>query len=252
MNTKSALSVLCLCLMTGGANAAIIVDPTSSYYQFAYVVGNNVSDSHELIFPVVTSYGDTLYASATDSFTLADGSTYSTTGSASSTLAMNADIYGDNTGGAFSASSSYSVSSQGWLTAAAYQRATFAFSLTSAYAYTLDMTAVAGTWADFSFANSFAAEDNILVTSSNGAINIHQSGILLAGSNGHIIASTSGWAQNGNYGSGGFGVAYANPGFQYTLTLTPVPVPEPEAWGLMLSGLGLVGWAARRRQQTAV
>lgn len=25
-------------------------------------------------------------------------------------------------------------------------------------------------------------------------------------------------------------------------------VPEPEAWGLMLSGLGLVGWAARRRQ----
>ena len=26
-------------------------------------------------------------------------------------------------------------------------------------------------------------------------------------------------------------------------------VPEPEAWGLMLSGLGLVGWAARRRNK---
>jgi hypothetical protein len=25
------------------------------------------------------------------------------------------------------------------------------------------------------------------------------------------------------------------------------PVPEPETWALMLAGLGLVGWAARRR-----
>lgn len=27
------------------------------------------------------------------------------------------------------------------------------------------------------------------------------------------------------------------------------PVPEPEAWAMMLAGLGLVGWAARRRRQ---
>jgi hypothetical protein len=31
------------------------------------------------------------------------------------------------------------------------------------------------------------------------------------------------------------------------LTLNTAPIPEPETWGLMLTGLGLVGWAARRR-----
>jgi hypothetical protein len=31
------------------------------------------------------------------------------------------------------------------------------------------------------------------------------------------------------------------------ITGVPMAVPEPEAWGLMFSGLGLVGWAARRR-----
>ncbi|NML60924.1 PEP-CTERM sorting domain-containing protein [Massilia sp. RP-1-19] len=30
-----------------------------------------------------------------------------------------------------------------------------------------------------------------------------------------------------------------------------VPVPEPETYGMMLAGLGLVGWMARRRQKTA-
>jgi len=39
----------------------------------------------------------------------------------------------------------------------------------------------------------------------------------------------------------------AQSGHDYT-----APVPEPEAWGLMLSGLGLVGWAARRRKQAEV
>ncbi len=32
----------------------------------------------------------------------------------------------------------------------------------------------------------------------------------------------------------------------YVTSITPVP--EPEAWGMMLAGLGLVGWAARRRK----
>ena len=38
-----------------------------------------------------------------------------------------------------------------------------------------------------------------------------------------------------------------------TTTLTPViaPVPEPETYALMLAGLGVVGWAARRRKTVA-
>lgn len=34
----------------------------------------------------------------------------------------------------------------------------------------------------------------------------------------------------------------------YQLDLQVAAIPEPEAWGLMLAGLGLVGWAARRRK----
>lgn len=33
-----------------------------------------------------------------------------------------------------------------------------------------------------------------------------------------------------------------------TYTLTLAPVPEPESWALMLAGLGLMGFIARRRQ----
>jgi hypothetical protein len=32
-----------------------------------------------------------------------------------------------------------------------------------------------------------------------------------------------------------------------SVTLSLVPVPEPAAWGLMLAGLGIVGWGVKRR-----
>lgn len=38
---------------------------------------------------------------------------------------------------------------------------------------------------------------------------------------------------------------------QATYTLTLAPVPEPESWALMLAGLGLMGFIARRRQVAA-
>lgn len=37
-------------------------------------------------------------------------------------------------------------------------------------------------------------------------------------------------------------------GFQYTVNLTTTAVPEPEAYAMMLAGLGLIGFAARRKQ----
>lgn len=43
---------------------------------------------------------------------------------------------------------------------------------------------------------------------------------------------------------------YPNYGLRVTLNVAavPAPVPEPETWAMLLAGLGLVGWAARRRQ----
>lgn len=40
-----------------------------------------------------------------------------------------------------------------------------------------------------------------------------------------------------------------NPGFVQVSTLTISPVPEPETYAMLLAGLGLLGFAARRRQQ---
>ena len=36
-----------------------------------------------------------------------------------------------------------------------------------------------------------------------------------------------------------------------TLTVSAVPIPEPETYAMLLAGLGLLGFAARRRQQNA-
>jgi hypothetical protein len=52
-------------------------------------------------------------------------------------------------------------------------------------------------------------------------------------------------------GDGIIGLRLVNGAFQgYNFAVDAVTlVPEPETWGLMLSGLAFVGWAARRRYQ---
>lgn len=50
----------------------------------------------------------------------------------------------------------------------------------------------------------------------------------------------------GNY-KANFTVSPNLVGFQYTVGVTTTAVPEPEAYAMMLAGLGLVGFAARRK-----
>lgn len=42
-----------------------------------------------------------------------------------------------------------------------------------------------------------------------------------------------------------------SPGYAQISTLTISPVPEPETYAMLLAGLGLLGFAARRRKQNA-
>lgn len=62
-------------------------------------------------------------------------------------------------------------------------------------------------------------------------------------------ATTVAWTADAEYGldlneDGHFGIA-ANPGFDGTAT--PAAVPEPGTWAFMLVGLGVIGFALRRR-----
>lgn len=66
------------------------------------------------------------------------------------------------------------------------------------------------------------------------------------GSSGSVIHSLS--LSAGSYYYVATGIANGAGGGVYTLTSTTVPVPEPETYALLLGGLGVVGFLARRRR----
>lgn len=45
------------------------------------------------------------------------------------------------------------------------------------------------------------------------------------------------------------GKAQPSPDADALLPVVAVPMPEPETYALLLAGIGLVGWASRRRQR---
>lgn len=251
MNTKSALSALCLCLVTGGANAAIV------NYQSVVMIGAAASAYGNLPHDVqnasandVTNYTNTVSASANASETHFDANcqcyvTNSASANASSSVALSADLGA----GVFNASGSYGASSSdtNWLVAGADSSSWLSFEITTPYAYTLDMTASGTTFSAASFGNDHGGVIGFSYYGTSG-FNVHQSGILAPGGIFSLHTQVQGCDAYIGHHCAGFPAG----NFQYTLTLTPAPVPEPEVWGLMLSGLGLVGWAARRRKQADV
>jgi hypothetical protein len=46
----------------------------------------------------------------------------------------------------------------------------------------------------------------------------------------------------------GYGLIGTMSGYPESQVITAAPVPEPESYAMLLAGLGLVGWAARRRE----
>lgn len=241
MNTKSTLSALCLCLTAGGADAAII--NYTSYISMQATAGHASNGPYEdptIYLADVTTYTNTISASANDSFTTYDGNcqcdvTYYASAGASSSLALNADLGG----GLFSASGAFSSYATGWFGASGYSAADIRFEVTTPYAYTVDINASAGSAASVQLWGNFQdSNDWIYTFYENGGINLHQSGILLPGGQNGIYVSIIG-------GTGSIGGPDGD--FQFTLTLTPTTVPVPAAAWLFGSGLaGLIGMARRK------
>ena len=66
-----------------------------------------------------------------------------------------------------------------------------------------------------------------------------------SGSTSHSVLLTSG----GDYYLQATGTATGSGGGNYLVSLNVAPVPEPETYALMMAGLGLMGFVARRRKQ---
>jgi PEP-CTERM motif len=79
---------------------------------------------------------------------------------------------------------------------------------------------------------------------------VHPTGAsLIADFDGNNTTVNFGMLQAGTYHLDMFGTLGANLGV-YSVTLQAAPVPEPSTYALMLAGLGVMGFIARRRRET--
>lgn len=70
----------------------------------------------------------------------------------------------------------------------------------------------------------------------------------LAGINTFRVSFEGGPTEQGAFGTGGAGVVLSDQ-LAWIQSVITAPVPEPEHWAMLLAGLGITGWASRRRQQ---
>ena len=70
------------------------------------------------------------------------------------------------------------------------------------------------------------------------------------GTTGSTVHTVTGLAGGFSYYYEASGTATGSSGGIHVLTSTLLPVPEPEAYGMLLAGLGLMGFVARRRKQS--
>jgi hypothetical protein len=126
--------------------------------------------------------------------------------------------------------------------------------------YLIDETDELGVTANFSFSNPTSGQQSsdgagLAVT---GLINPKSSGFLREGVG--VVDFSITWADElVDFGNGGqFKIVMDEISFtangqtvdqNYRIEMVTAPIPEPETYALMLAGLGLVGFMARRRKQ---
>ncbi len=95
-------------------------------------------------------------------------------------------------------------------------------------------------WASYNFESLSGSSAGFTVTGTDNSLTFTSTGSLAVGSYSLSLLGTR-------------NVQPAAGTLRYDVSYTAVasPVPEPETYALMLAGLGVVGWAARRRKQGA-
>lgn len=248
-NRITLLMGLALMLNFTDASAAIVMNfpGHDSRVSIQSAAGGNVSSENTGFIefrPFIDYYANTVTTSGVASYQVYSSgcncyvTNYSYDSSTASIEAI-ADVNNGILHAVGSLATSYTGPYVSGMGALAQESSSMFFTTDTPYAYTLDFFVSAGTYAHAVFDSVLdwtpsVAYGNVL---GNG-LNVHLSGTIQPGPHLLDLPSFQGCI------AGCIGSPSGN--FEYTLTLTAVP--EPESWGLMMSGLALVGVAARRRR----